>query len=221
MLPLLQGLEQQVLAGDLWLRKGLSARDRSLVTLAAVIARQDTAMLAQEINRGLDNGLSAPELAEVVAHLGFYTGWGNAIQAGNTLEAIFSQRGIPVADLPGLDVTLLALDLPAEHARVAAVESAVGHAQFPALVDYTTDVLFNHLWLRPALAPRDRSLITFSALVAKGQVGQIGFHLGKALDNGLQPAEASEAIAQLAFYAGWPCAMSAVAVVKQVFSQRG
>lgn len=76
------------------------------------------------------------------------------------------------------------------------------------LVQYTGDLLFKDLWLRPDLAPRDRSLITVSALIASGQVAQMSFHLSKAMDNGLTKAQASEVLTHLAFYAGWPNAVS-------------
>ena len=85
---------------------------------------------------------------------------------------------------------------------------------------YTAEVLFKNLWLRPGLAPRDRSLVTVSALVANGQVAQITYHLGRAMDNGLTQEEASEALTQLAFYSGWPCVFSAMPVVKDVFANR-
>ncbi|HEX5417226.1 MAG TPA: carboxymuconolactone decarboxylase family protein, partial [Chloroflexota bacterium] len=85
---------------------------------------------------------------------------------------------------------------------------------------YTGDLLFRDLWLRPGLAPRDRSLVTVSALVASGQVAQIPFHLNKAMDNGLTQAQAGEVLTQLAFYAGWPSAFSAAPVVKGVFESR-
>jgi 4-carboxymuconolactone decarboxylase len=88
------------------------------------------------------------------------------------------------------------------------------------VVQYTSDPLFHDLWLRPALAPRDRSLITVSALIAVGQVAQITFHLNRAMDNGLTKAQASEVFTQLLFYAGWPNVMSAVPVAKEVFEKR-
>ncbi|MET4794840.1 alkylhydroperoxidase/carboxymuconolactone decarboxylase family protein YurZ [Bradyrhizobium japonicum] len=90
----------------------------------------------------------------------------------------------------------------------------------PGLVQYTTDVLFRDLWLRPGLAPRDRSLVTVSALVATGQVAQITYHLNRAMDNGLTQEQAGEVVTQLAFYAGWPNAFSAVSVFKDVFEKR-
>jgi len=88
----------------------------------------------------------------------------------------------------------------------------------PALVHFTDDVLFGEVWTRPELSPRDRSLITVTALAAAGNTEQLTFHLGLARQNGLTETEVTEAITHLAFYAGWPRAMSAMTVAKQVFS---
>jgi 4-carboxymuconolactone decarboxylase len=90
----------------------------------------------------------------------------------------------------------------------------------PGVVQYTGDVLFHDLWLRPALAPRDRSLVTVSALIASGHVAQIPYHLNRAMDNGLTQAQASEVLTHLAFYAGWPNVFSAIPVAKEVFEKR-
>lgn len=90
----------------------------------------------------------------------------------------------------------------------------------PGLGQFTDDVLFGDVWLRPQLAPRDRSLITVAALVATGKLPQIGPHIRRALDNGVTPEEIGELITQLAFYTGWPSAMSAVTEVKKVFDER-
>jgi 4-carboxymuconolactone decarboxylase len=87
-------------------------------------------------------------------------------------------------------------------------------------VGYTTDYLFRDLWLRPDLAPRDRSLVTVAALIAAGQTEQVSYHLGRAMDAGLSQEQAAEVITHLAFYTGWPNAMSALAVAKDVFAQR-
>ena len=114
---------------------------------------------------------------------------------------------------------LLPLDEAGETRRAANVEQQMG-AVMPALVQYTTDVLFRDLWLRPDLAPRDRSLVTVNALIASGQVAQMTFHLNRAMDKGLTQGEAAEMVAHLAFYAGWPHAMSAVSVAKDVFDKR-
>ena len=90
----------------------------------------------------------------------------------------------------------------------------------PELMDIGVESVFGRLWTREGLSRRDRSLVTVSALVAAGQVAQVPFHLNRAMDNGLTRAQAAEAVTHLAFYAGWPNAMSALPVVKEVFEKR-
>ena len=90
----------------------------------------------------------------------------------------------------------------------------------PKLVQVTDDVLFGDVWQRPGLSPRDRSLVTVTALVALYRGEQLGYHLGLALDNGLSVEELSEAITHLAFYAGWPNAMSAITQLKRIADER-
>lgn len=94
------------------------------------------------------------------------------------------------------------------------------HMVAPALEHYTQDLLLGEIWTRPHLAPRDRSMVTVSALVASGQVAQITYHLNRAMDNGLTEKEAGEMLTQRAFYAGWPNVFSAMPVFKEVFANR-
>ena len=89
----------------------------------------------------------------------------------------------------------------------------------PKLVDLTDRVLFGDVWERPELSKRDRSLATVSALIAMNRPDQLRFHLGKALENGVEKEELIEVITHLAFYSGWPNAMSAIMVAKEVFSK--
>lgn len=88
----------------------------------------------------------------------------------------------------------------------------------PGLVHYTDRVLFDEVWERPELSKRDRSLVTVAALLMGGNVEQLRFHLAFARDNGATEQELIEAITHLAFYAGWPKAMSAMAMAKEVFA---
>jgi 4-carboxymuconolactone decarboxylase len=87
----------------------------------------------------------------------------------------------------------------------------------PALVGFTDDVLFGQVWEREELSPRDRSLVTVASLVTGGNTDQLVFHLGRAKQNGVTEQELIEAITHLAFYAGWPKAMAAMTVAKNVF----
>jgi 4-carboxymuconolactone decarboxylase len=86
----------------------------------------------------------------------------------------------------------------------------------PKLVELTDDVLFGDVWERPGLAPRDRSLITVAALVALYRTDQMGSHLRRAIDNGVTVEELVEAITHLAFYAGWPCAVTAITTLRSI-----
>ena len=217
--PALERYQRATLFGDLWKRPDLPARDRSIVTLAALIARNQTIELPSYLNVALDHGVRPGEISEIIAHLAFYSGWGTAMAAVAAAKEIFAQRGFGADQLPAASPQLLPLDEAAEEQRASRVQQDVGPVS-QGLVDYTGELLFRDLWLRPDLAPRDRSLVTVSALIAVGQVAQIPFHLNRAMDNGLTRAQASEVLTHLAFYAGWPNAMSAVPVVKSVFEAR-
>lgn len=88
----------------------------------------------------------------------------------------------------------------------------------PKLVSLTDDVLFGDVWERGELSKRDRSLVTVAALIAGGNTEQLKNHLALAKANGLTETELKEVIIHLAFYAGWPRAMSAITVAKSVFN---
>ena len=90
----------------------------------------------------------------------------------------------------------------------------------PDLIKYSEGVLYGEVWERPGLSKRDRSLIVVATLIALGRERQLVGHLNRALDNGVTKSEISEIITHLAFYAGWPAAMTAAAIAKEVFEKR-
>ncbi|MGD1154954.1 MAG: carboxymuconolactone decarboxylase family protein [Terriglobia bacterium] len=100
----------------------------------------------------------------------------------------------------------------------SAAEKMIGDFA-PKLVDLTDRVLFGEVWERQELSKRDRSLVTVAALIALNRPEQLRFHLDKALENGLKKEELIEVITHLAFYSGWPNAMSAIMIAKEVFSK--
>jgi 4-carboxymuconolactone decarboxylase len=114
---------------------------------------------------------------------------------------------------------LLSIDAAAEARRAATVAPHVAPLA-PELARYTDEVLFADLWRRPDLTARDRSLVTVAALITQGQSEQLPFHLNRAMDNGLTQVQVGEVITHLAFYAGWPNAMSAIPVAQSVIEQR-
>lgn len=125
------------------------------------------------------------------------------------LEAVTdAQYGTPV----GQDATL--------HAPSSRAQQVMGDIA-PKLAQLTDSVLFGDVWARPGLSRRDRSLATVSALVAMNRPDQLRSHLALARTNGVTQEEIVEAITHLAFYAGWPSAVSAVAVAREVFGATG
>lgn len=221
--PALKDFTKNDLLGNVWLKawgKGeLSPRDRSVITLAAVITRNIQVEMLPMLERAIDNGVKPSEISEIITHLAFYAGWGNAMAAILPTKEVFELRKISLTELPTSNDELLPLDENTEAQRAKFVEDAFGSTS-PGVVKNTTDYLFRNLWLRPALAPRDRSLVTVAALVAAGQIAQIPFHLNRAMDNGLTQDQASEVLTHLAFYAGWPNIFTALPVFKDVFIKR-
>jgi|SRR5579884_3351786 len=88
----------------------------------------------------------------------------------------------------------------------------------PRLTEITDRVLFDDIWQQPGLSPRDRSLVTVSALIAGYRQNELPFHLKKALENGVTREEIIEVITHLAFYSGWPTASTALTIARQVFA---
>jgi 4-carboxymuconolactone decarboxylase len=217
--PALENYTKGPLLEGLWKRPELSPRDRSIVTVAALIARIQTIEMPFHFALALDNGVKPSELSEIITHLAFYSGWANAMSAVDVAKDIYHLRGIGIDQLPPAKDKLMPLNEEAEAQRATQVSKNFGKVS-PGLVQNTTDLLFRDLWLRPALAPRDRSLVTVSALIASGQVAQITYHLNRAMDNGLTQPQVSEVLTHIAFYAGWPNAFSALPVVKEVFEKR-
>ncbi|WP_426230723.1 carboxymuconolactone decarboxylase family protein [Pararhizobium sp. DWP3-4] len=217
--PALAKYTNTALIGDLWERPGLTPRDRSVITVAALIARNQTVEFAHHFNLALDNGVKPSELSEIITHLAFYSGWANATAAVAVAKDVFAARGVGPDKLPEASPSLLPLDGEKDASRQSTVEQTVTPTS-PGVAHFTNGLLFKDVWLRPGLAPRDRSLITVTSLIANGQVAQVTYHLNRAMDNGIKPEEASEMLTQLAFYAGWPNVFSALPVVKDVIDKR-
>ncbi|WP_136685788.1 (R)-mandelonitrile lyase [Falsirhodobacter xinxiangensis] len=215
--PGLGHFTDDVLFGEVWERPELSPRDRSLVTLAALISTGKVAQIGVHASRALDNGVEPAEIGELITQLAIYSGWPNAISAVAKVKIVFDDRGIDPVEQS--DEPRIELERGAEAARRAIVDGTVAPTA-PALAEMTNRVLFGDLWQRPDLSARDRSLVTMTALIAIGQPEQLPFHANRAMDNGMSSVEAAEVPAHVAFYAGWPRAMSAVPVLKEVFMSR-
>lgn len=218
--PQLYTYTTDLLFAEVWKRQTLAPRDRSLITLAALIAQGQSTQLTGHLALGLDNGLTPREISALITHLAFYAGWPNAMSAAQVAADEYAKRGLPAEQIVPASNAPLTLEPNAEAKRRASVDSHVGPVA-PQLADYTNDVVFGDLWRNADLTARDRSLVTVAALIAQGQAAQLPFHLNRAMDNGLSQEQAAEVVTHLAFYVGWPKAMSAVPVLSEVFLGRG
>jgi 4-carboxymuconolactone decarboxylase len=107
---------------------------------------------------------------------------------------------------------------PVDSAQPSRAQELMGDIA-PKLAQLTDSVLFGDVWARPGLSRRDRSLVTVSALIAMNRPDQLRSHLALARENGVTRDELVEAITHLAFYAGWPSAVTAAAVAKEALQE--
>jgi len=126
---------------------------------------------------------------------------------------------VPASALAQGSTAAPAPSAPASSAQPSRAQQLMGDIA-PKLADLTDSVLFGDVWARPQLSRRDRSLVTVSALIAMNRPDQLRSHLALARQNGLKEEELVEAITHLAFYAGWPNAVTAVSVARDVFAKK-
>ena len=214
--PGLATLTDDVLYGDVWRRPELSPRDRSLVTIAVLIATGKPAQLAGHLGRALDNGVEPSEASGLLAHLAIYCGWPSAVTALEVYDQVYTARKLDTAALLAVGPRLPAPAGDAARARVVSDEWA-GVA--PKFVQLTNDVVFDDLWRRSDLNQRDRSLVTIAALAATGDDDQLEFYLRRGLESGLTRAQITEALTHLGFYAGWSKATKAMTAVTRTLGK--
>lgn len=159
---------------------------------------QPDAEMPHYVNIALDQGVKPREISEIITHLAFYAGQANAVSASAAARDVFARRKIGADQFPAASPLPIALDEAAEAKRVENIRQQFG-AVAPALVQYTTDVLFRDLWLRPDLAPRHCSLVTVSALVANGQAAQIPYHVNWTWTTGRRRRRQPRSSTHLAF----------------------
>ncbi len=210
--PGLATLTDDVLFGDVWRRPDLSPRDRSLVTISVLIATGKPAQLRGHLGRALDNGVQPSEASGLLAHLAIYCGWPSAVSALEIYEQVYTARKVDTAALRTMTPRLSARG--SDTAGATAVNDELS-AVAPKFVQLTNEVVFDDLWRRSDLSVRDRSLVTITALAAMGDDGELAPYLNRAIDSGLTRAQIAEALTHLAFYAGWPKATRAIAMVSK------
>jgi len=214
--PGLAALTDDVLYGDVWRRPELSPRDRSLVTIAALIATGKPAQLAGHLGRALDNSVRPGEASGLLAHLAVYCGWPSVVSALEIYDQVYTARKI---DTGAPSAAGARLPPPAsDAARARAVNEALA-AVAPKFVQLTNDVVFDDLWRRSDLTQRDRSLVTIAALAAMGDDDQLEVYVRRAVESGLTRAQITEAMTHLGFYAGWGRATKAMTAVARALGK--
>lgn len=221
-------------AGEIWARKQISRRDRSVIVISALTAMARETELKQHIAGGLNHGLSIDEVDEIMVQLSAYIGLPFALSGSMVVDAAVAEReGTEHRTAPrapalvrsdkqrraaGLDVltTLLGdpnLDKKATEAAIMGQQGDMG-----ALV---MDYAFGDVWSRPQLSRRDRSLIVISALTAINMKHELEIHLGAALNHGLTRTEIEEVMITMVAYGGFPRAIDGMLLAKKVFEARG
>ncbi len=151
--------------------------------------------LRAHLGRGLDNGVTPDEIAEIITHVGFYAGFPNGMMAARVAEAVMTTREI---------------ELP--------------RARFPAapyLDSLLDDILVAPTWERTELSRRDRSLITMAVVQTLYATDELRDQMDQALANGVTPEELSELIAQVTLYAGFPRGVNGSRTAAEVFEENG
>lgn len=210
--PTLGHYTNDVLFGDVWERPGLSKHDRSLVTVAALVTMSRQGQLERHLARALNHGVTPAEISGLVTTLAFYSGWPSASAALDAVDKVFKERQV---DVSALKTPLERLPEPATLGADTRQAEEQLAAFSPKFAELTSKVLIDDLWRSPDLQPRERSLVVIAALVASGAMDQLPFYLRRGATHGLTRAELSEALTHLAFYAGWPKAMAAIAIARK------
>ena len=192
-----------ILYGEMWERPELSKRDRSLITVAALVTSAHMAQLNGHLNRALKNGVTPVEIVELITHLAFYAGWPCTMSSIVVMGQVFEANGVTAEQ--------------SAQSLGTAPEPAGSHAM-SSLEEIEKRVLQEDLWKRIELAPRDRSLATIAAFLTQGLDEPLREQLELGRANGLTETEVVEAASHLAFYAGWGRSATALALVRAVYA---
>ena len=210
--PYLGHIRNTYVYGDIWERPQLSARDRSMITVAVNQATYATNELRLHMGRALDNGITQAELVEIIAHTLWYSGFPTGVNAARVAAQVFEERGLPAIP-PGASSRQ-----PPDNPEL---EFPGAYPQAPYLRDLLNQVLYAETWTREELSQRDRSMITVAVGTALYASSEIRYHMGRALDNGVTQEEIREIITHVTFYSGFPTGVNASRVAAEVFEARG
>jgi 4-carboxymuconolactone decarboxylase len=199
--PTLGWYTDAIVFAEEWENSQLSKRDRSIVTVSALVTRAFALQLKGHAGRALDNGVRPLELIELVTHLAFYAGWPCAITAFGVVKQVFDDRKIDAQQVAQSSSS----GLP-QYAQepLAPGTAAAGRVSTEPLSAYEKAVLTDDLWKRKDLSPRDRSLATITCLIVNDECDALLDHVKQGLANGLTKIEIGRVAVHLAFYLGFP-----------------
>ena len=206
--------------GDLWSRPGLNKRDRSLIVISTLTSINQLNQLRVHVRGGINHGLSATEIREIITHLGGYAGFPRALDAMKVANEVLVEMGHATEGEKLAPAQRR--DKNKRHGIAAECMSAISGGSIPAdpetclaamqaqLGDVGTQVMgfiFGEIWSRDELSKRDRSLVVVAALTALGRMDELDIHVPGALQHGVTEQEIKELILLLSAYAGFPFAV--------------
>jgi 4-carboxymuconolactone decarboxylase len=226
---------------DMWARPGLSPRDRSIATVAALTALHRPIELRSQLRRALDNGLSTRELGEVLLQVNGYAGMGAAVEGMAALGEVLAEAGEdpdrPVPDdhqWPSIEgrherarTTLHKLTPATAEQMYAASDPYEPHAPGERLsftapgawTSWLADTAFGDLWCRPGLSDREREQVTSSVLIALARSDELVPHIRAAFRFGITPEEFTEMVVHLSIYVGFPTSVEAMLLTRKVLAE--
>ena len=215
--------------GDIWSRPGLTRRDRSLVSVTALTCLGRKVELRTHLAGALHHGVEVDEIEELMLHLCGYAGYPRGLDGMRAALALFSEREDAPRPLPR-PAAEAKNDEQRRHDGAEAFKRIMGweapndvvartmEEQLGALGDFAIQHLMGEIWSRPQLCLRDRSLITLAALISLDKITELRFHIPAALRNGMSREEIDEVILQLSLYVGYPAAVAAKNVSREILA---
>ena len=214
--------------GDIWSRPGLSKRDRNLIVLTMLATLHQTNQLSYYVPGGLNHGLTATEIREIMTHIAAYAGFPRALDAMAETNRILTKLGYgpengqlapaePFSNAErrqrGVDVMAKLSGNPASDPEkvITAMAGKLG-----PLGAYGIDFAFGEVWARSELSRRDRSLLVVSVLTALGRTKELHIHVPAAIRHGVTKAELEELMLTAFAYAGAPLAVEGMHVVQDL-----
>jgi len=191
--PYLAALLNDFVYGELWERPDLSKRDRSLATIAVAQTLGAASELRAHLGRGLDNGVTQEEIAELITHVAFYAGIPNALTASRVAAAVLEARRLPMP------------------------QTTIPAAPY---LETVVDGVLAETWGRPQLSPRERSLVTLAVAQALYSTDELRSQVERALTNDVTAEELSELIAHVTLYSGFPMGVNSSRTTAEVLRAR-